>query len=190
MLFLAAGTAAAQHATAWYNDVALHRRLDASVRSLFRDERGQFVDLHGHLAPGDDPRLIATQFLGVFDGVPQDRLTTAHGYTLYAGCQPHNCAVAAAALTAPGTTTVEAVALIHWRCGRTDLPKVRPARTPGRPARIGGCDDLHHPTVTMFFPSRSAVDARQVRDLEAWAGKWLSAIGASRRTRYVTVALR
>lgn len=190
MLFFVLGTAAAQHASAWYNDLTLRQQLDKSVTSLFGSEKGQFVVLRGYYAPGIDQGLLVTQFRGVFDGVPQDLVTTAHGYTLYSGCQPHNCAVSAAVLTEPGSTVLDAAALIHWRCGRTDLPMHSPQATKGQPFRAGGCDDLQHPTVTIFLARKAAVDQHVVQDLKDWASKRLSDIGGYRKTRYVTVAIK
>lgn len=190
MFSLAVGPAAAQQATDWYNNRVLHRQLDASVQAFFGSQRGQFLELRGVHEPGADPHLVATQFRGVFDGIPQDQLPTKDGYALYVACQPHNCFVSAAVLTKRGSTVVEAAALIHWRCGRSDLPKDQPARSPGGLSRVGGCDDLQHPTVTMFFPSRAAVNAQQVRDLREWAKSRLSSVlrDTEHRTRYVTVA--
>lgn len=190
ILFLVLGTAAAQHASPWYNDRALRQQLDTSVTSFFGSEKGQFVVLRGRDAPGVDQGLLATQFLGIFDGVPQDRVTTEHGYTLYSGCQPHNCAVTAAVLTESDGTVIDAAALIHWRCGRPDLPTDSPQAAKGEPFRVGGCDDLQHPTVTMFFARKAAVDEQKVQDLKDWAAKRLSDIGGYRKTRYVTVAFK
>lgn len=190
MLFLVLGTASAQRVNAWYNDRALRQQLDTSVTSFFGRERGQLVVLRGRHAADVDQGLLTTQVLGVFDGVPQDLLTTEHGYTLYSGCQPHNCAVSAAVLTAPGSTLVDAVALIHWRCGRPDLPMDIAPAAAGAPFRVGGCDDLQHPTVTMFFARKAAVDAPMAQDLKAWARKRLSDVGGYRKARYVTVVLK
>jgi hypothetical protein len=189
---LAVGPATAQPTTDWYNDRALHHQLDASVGAFFGSERGQFLELHGVPDPGANPHLVATQFRGVFDGVPQDLLTTKDGHVLYSACQPHNCAVAAAVLTKRDSAVVVAAALIHWRCGRRDLPPDQPARNPAGLSRVGACDDLNHPTVTMFFPSRAAVNVQQVRDLQDWARHWLTAVERSSayRARYVTVALK
>lgn len=189
---LAIGPATAQPATDWYNDRVLHRQLDAAVQAFFGGERGQFLGLHGIHDLGADPHLIATQFRGVFDGVPQDLMTNKDGYALYSACQPHNCAVSAAVLTKRDSAVVEAAALIHWRCGRRDLPADQPVRSPFGLSRVGACDDLNHPTVTMFFPSRAAVDVQQVRDLQDWARHWLTAVerGSAYRVHYVTVALK
>lgn len=192
IFFLGGRPAAAQPATDWYNDRVLHRQLDASVQAFFGSERGQFLELHGIHDPGADPHLVATQFRRVFDGVPQDLLTTKDGYALYSACQPHNCAVSAAVLTKRDSAVVEAAALIHWRCGRRDLPADQSARRPAGLSRVGGCDDLNHPTVTMFFPSRAAVNVQQVRDLQDWARRWLTAVERSSayQAHYVTVVLK
>lgn len=191
MFLLAGNPATAQPATDWYADRVLHHQLDASIRAFFGGERGQFLELHGTLHPGANPHLIATQFRGVFDGVPQDLLTTKDGYVLYSACQPHNCAVSAAVLTKPNNAVVEAAALIHWRCGRRDLPVEQPAGSPAGSSRVGGCDGLNRPTVTMFFPSRAAVNVQQVGDLQDWARHWLTAVEhrSSYRVHYVTVVL-
>jgi hypothetical protein len=192
MFSLTCGPAAAQQATDWYNDRVFHGQLDASVEAFFGDARGQFLDPRGMIEPGADPHRVATQFRVAFDGVPQDQLTNRDGHSIYSACQPHNCGVSAAVLTRRGSAVVEAAALIHWRCGRRDLPAVQPARSPGGLSRVGGCDDLQHPTVTMFFPSRATVNPQQVRDLRDWARHWLTSVErrSEYRARYVTVALR
>lgn len=191
MFSLAVGPATAQQAAPWYNNRDFHRQLDVSIQSFFGDARGQFLNPPDLRWPGADPHLVATQFRVAFDGVPQSQETTGDRHTLYSACQPHNCAVSGAVLTRQGSAVVEAAALIHWRCGRRDLPAVQPARSPGGLSRVGGCDDLQHPTVTMFFPSRSTVRAQQVRDLQDWAKHWLIAVerGNAYHARYVTVAL-
>lgn len=190
LLLFASSAATAREPAAWYDNVALRQQLDTSVRSFFGSEKGQFVVLRGHQAPGVDPRLVATQFLGVLDGVPLDRVTTKNGYTLYSGCQPHNCAVTAAVLTKFGSTVVDAAALIHWRCAREDLPLDSTPAASGSRYRVGGCDDAHHPTVTMFVARKAPADERQVHELEDWAGKRLSAIAGDRKARYETVAVK
>lgn len=190
LLLFASSTAVAREPAAWYANAALRLQLDTSVRSFFGSEKGQFVALRGRRAPGGDPRLVATQFLGVLDGVPLDRVTTKYGYTLYSGCQPHNCAVTAAVLTKFGSTVVNAAVLIHWRCARADLPLDSTPAAKGGRYRVGGCDDALHPTVTVFVARKAAADERQIQALKDWAEKRLSAIAGDRKARYETVALQ
>ncbi len=189
LLLMLFGPAVAQENTVWYNNSTLRQQLDISVAAFFGNTRGAFVRLTGHYTPGVDKKLLTTQFLGVFDGVPQDFLTTRHGYAIYSGCQPHNCGVAAAVLTAPGSTMIDAAALIHWRCGRANLPmNTRPAAKGAR-FRVGGCDDIDHPTVTIFFAHKGTVDEPMAQDLKEWAKKRLSDLRIDGKTEFVTVAV-
>ncbi len=190
LLFLTLGSAYAQENSVWYNNATLRQQLDTSATSFFAGEKGNFVKLEGHYSPDVDKNLLATQFLGVFDGVPSDQQTTKHGYTIYSGCQPQNCGVSAAILTEPNSTLIDAAALIHWRCARKDLPMDSEAANKGGRFRVGGCDDRGHPTVTIFFAHKGTVDHQMIRDLKMWAKTRLHDIGVHGKAHLVVVAFK
>ena len=188
VLLAVTSLATAQEGGVWFNNPNTREQLDNSISSFFANQHAGSVTLRSVHARNENAGLLATQFKEVFDGVPQDGLQTAHGYTLYSGCQPQNCNVAGALITAPGSTLVDAAALIHWRCARTDLAKDRPQEG-SEPAREGGCDDPSFPTVTIFVMNRRSANEDQIQDLKQWAKLRLNRMGGVKRVRMVIVAL-
>jgi len=145
----------------WYDDPALRSQLDQAIARFFGDARGPDIPLGD--ASNHMPRL-ARRFARVFDGVPGEERMLPDGDVLYAGCQPHNCGVAAAVVVGQGRQVI-AAAVTHWHCGSRRLPAERPAR-PGRPGRIGDCDDPAFPTLAII--ARGAGDTQAIAALERW----------------------
>ncbi len=159
--------AATSHA-AWYDNRSLRTHLDEAIDGFFGRMHGNWVVPRGKYRPLKSTRNLSRQFKEVFDGVPGQSYPTSSGHILYSGCQAHNCGVAAAVLTDPGDSRINAAALIHWKCAGKDLPRDRRAE-PGTVARAGGCDAPGFPTLTLFFRDKSRIDAAMSRDLRQWA---------------------
>lgn len=153
--------AASASAQVWYDDPALRTQLDQAIAGFFGDTHGPDIPLGDR--SNQMPRL-AQRFASVFDGVPGDEDRLPDGEVLYAGCQPHNCGVAAALVVGQGRQVI-AAAVTHWHCGSSRLPAERPA-SPGKPERVGGCDDPAYPTLTIF--TRGARDPQAIAALERW----------------------
>ena len=109
---------------------------------------------------------------------------------LYGGCQVRNCAVSAVVLTEPNSTLIDAAALIHWRCARTDLPMDSQPVAKGKPFRVGGCDDRNHPAVTIFFAHKGTVDRHMIQDLKMWAKTRLADAKVHGNARLAIVAFK
>ncbi len=168
LLAASPGWAAVTSHAAWYGNRTLRTNLDRAIDGFFGHTHGDLVVLRGKYGPLEPAQNLSLQFKAVFDGAPGQSYLTRHGYVLYSGCQPHNCGVAAAVLTKPGDSLIDAAALIHWRCARKDLPRDRPVE-PRMVARAGGCDAPGFPTLTVFSPGKTSVDASMIRDFRQWA---------------------
>ncbi|MGH8191579.1 MAG: hypothetical protein ACREP2_09050 [Rhodanobacteraceae bacterium] len=155
----------------WYMNQTLRDELQQSIREFFGNAVGTYFYKYGNkpfwgFSQDDNWQLISTQFIDIQGSVYQRRGTILHGqWQLYAWSNPSG--PVDAIVTAIGSTSVVAAAIVHMSCGSISRSNIHDVAIVKNHFFVN--PKCSKPVVTIFFKDAFAVDPA-IRDVLAHWG--------------------